>query len=61
MGDEVFGRGRNAQAEYAVPDSWARKPPSIDWVVAAADVLDERVPNDDDPGLVVAFEATHRS
>ena len=36
VGDEVFGRGRNAQAEYAVLDSWARKPPSIDWVVAAA-------------------------
>jgi NADPH:quinone reductase-like Zn-dependent oxidoreductase len=35
-GDEVFGRGRNTQAEYAVLDSWAVKPPSIDWAVAAA-------------------------
>src|SRR5215207_10346108 len=30
------GRGRNTQAEYAVLDSWAAKPPSIDWAVAAA-------------------------
>src|SRR5919198_1969702 len=36
VGDEVFGRGRNAQAEYALLDSWAAKPPSIDWAVAAA-------------------------
>jgi NADPH:quinone reductase-like Zn-dependent oxidoreductase len=36
VGDEVFGRGRNTQAEYAVLDSWAAKPPSIDWAVAAA-------------------------
>jgi NADPH:quinone reductase-like Zn-dependent oxidoreductase len=36
VGDEVFGRGRNAQAEYAVLDSWAAKPPSVDWAVAAA-------------------------
>jgi NADPH:quinone reductase-like Zn-dependent oxidoreductase len=36
VGDEVFGRGRNTQAEYAVLDSWAAKPPSIDWTVAAA-------------------------
>ena len=36
VGDEVFGRGRNTQAEYAVLDSWAVKPPSIDWAVAAA-------------------------
>jgi NADPH:quinone reductase-like Zn-dependent oxidoreductase len=35
-GDEVFGRGRNTQAEYAVLDSWAAKPPAIDWAVAAA-------------------------
>ena len=35
-GDEVFGRGQNTQAEYAVLDSWAAKPPSIDWAVAAA-------------------------
>jgi NADPH:quinone reductase-like Zn-dependent oxidoreductase len=31
VGDEVFGRGRNTQAEYAVLDAWAAKPPSIDW------------------------------
>lgn len=36
VGDEVFGRGRNTQAEYAVLNSWAGKPPSIDWAVAAA-------------------------
>jgi NADPH:quinone reductase-like Zn-dependent oxidoreductase len=36
VGDEVLGRGRNTQAEYAVLDSWAVKAPSIDWAVAAA-------------------------
>jgi NADPH:quinone reductase-like Zn-dependent oxidoreductase len=36
VGAEVFGRGRNTQAEYAVLGSWAAKPPSIDWAVAAA-------------------------
>src|SRR5690349_24081184 len=36
VGDEVFGRGRNTQAEYAVLDVWAVKPPSVDWAVAAA-------------------------
>jgi NADPH:quinone reductase-like Zn-dependent oxidoreductase len=36
VGDEVFGRGRNTQAESAVVGSWAAKPPSIDWAVAAA-------------------------
>ena len=36
VGDEVFGRGQNTQAEYAVLGSWARKPSSIDWAVAAA-------------------------
>jgi NADPH:quinone reductase-like Zn-dependent oxidoreductase len=36
VGDEVFGRGRDTQAEYAVLDAWAVKPPSIDWAVAAA-------------------------
>ena len=35
-GDEVFGRGQGTQAEYAVLDAWAAKPPSIDWAVAAA-------------------------
>src|SRR5437879_4953540 len=35
VGDEVFGRGQNTQAEYAVLDSWARKPPSVDWAVGA--------------------------
>jgi NADPH:quinone reductase-like Zn-dependent oxidoreductase len=35
-GDDVFGRGQHAQAEYAVLVSWAAKPPSIDWAVAAA-------------------------
>ena len=36
VGDEVFGRGRNTEAEYAVLDSWVAKPPSVDWAVAAA-------------------------
>jgi NADPH:quinone reductase-like Zn-dependent oxidoreductase len=36
VGDEVFGRGQHTQAEYAVLDSWASKPPSVDWAVAAA-------------------------
>jgi NADPH:quinone reductase-like Zn-dependent oxidoreductase len=36
VGDEVFGRGMPTQAEYAVLDSWAVKPPSVDWAVAAA-------------------------
>jgi NADPH:quinone reductase-like Zn-dependent oxidoreductase len=36
VGDEVFGRGDHTQAEYAVLDAWARKPPSVDWAVAAA-------------------------
>jgi len=36
VGDDVLGRGRNTQAEYAVLDSWAKKPSSVDWAVAAA-------------------------
>jgi NADPH:quinone reductase-like Zn-dependent oxidoreductase len=36
VGDEVFGRGHNTQADYAVLDAWAVKPSSIDWAVAAA-------------------------
>ena len=36
VGDDVFGKGRHAEAEYAVLDSWAAKPASIDWAVAAA-------------------------
>jgi NADPH:quinone reductase-like Zn-dependent oxidoreductase len=36
VGDDVFGQGRNTQAEFAVLDAWARKPPSVDWAVAAA-------------------------
>ena len=36
VGDEVFGRGKNTQAEFAVLDSWAPKPPATDWAVAAA-------------------------
>jgi NADPH:quinone reductase-like Zn-dependent oxidoreductase len=36
VGDDVLGRGQNTQAEYAVLDSWAAKPSSIDWAVAAA-------------------------
>ncbi|MEP7034427.1 MAG: NADP-dependent oxidoreductase [Dermatophilaceae bacterium] len=36
VGDEVLGLGSNSQAEYAVLDSWAAKPSSVDWAVAAA-------------------------
>jgi NADPH:quinone reductase-like Zn-dependent oxidoreductase len=36
VGDEVFGRGQNTQAERAVLNAWAVKPSSIDWAVAAA-------------------------
>ena len=36
IGDDVFGCGQGTQAESAVLDSWAAKPPSIDWAVAAA-------------------------
>jgi NADPH:quinone reductase-like Zn-dependent oxidoreductase len=36
VGDGVFGRGHNTQAEFAVLNSWAAKPPPIDWAVAAA-------------------------
>jgi len=36
VGDDVLGLGSNTQAEYAVLDSWARKPSSVDWAVAAA-------------------------
>lgn len=36
VGSEVFGRGQGTQAEYAVLNAWAAKPPSIDWAVAAA-------------------------
>src|SRR4051812_18298186 len=35
VGDDVFGNGRNTQAEYAVLNAWASKPPSVDWAVAA--------------------------
>jgi NADPH:quinone reductase-like Zn-dependent oxidoreductase len=36
VGDDVFGLGTQTQAEYAVLNSWARKPASVDWAVAAA-------------------------
>ena len=36
VGEDVFGRGQNTQAEFAVLDSWAVKPPPVDWAVAAA-------------------------
>ena len=35
-GDEVLGRGQKTMAEYAVLGSWAPKPSSLDWAVAAA-------------------------
>ena len=36
VGDDVLGRGTHTQAEYAVLESWATKPSSVDWAVAAA-------------------------
>jgi NADPH:quinone reductase-like Zn-dependent oxidoreductase len=36
VGDDVLGLGSNAQAEYAVLVSWAAKPSSVDWAVAAS-------------------------
>jgi NADPH:quinone reductase-like Zn-dependent oxidoreductase len=36
VGDAVFGTGSHTQAEYAVLNAWAVKPPSIDWPAAAA-------------------------
>ena len=36
VGDDVFGLGRDTQAEYAVLRSFARKPASLDWAVAGA-------------------------
>ncbi|MEP6562480.1 MAG: NADP-dependent oxidoreductase [Nakamurella sp.] len=36
VGDDVFGLGSNTNAEFAVLDSWAKKPSSVDWAVAAA-------------------------
>ncbi|MFL6025918.1 MAG: NADP-dependent oxidoreductase [Friedmanniella sp.] len=36
VGDDVFGLGSGTQAELAVLGSFARKPSSIDWSVAAA-------------------------
>jgi NADPH:quinone reductase-like Zn-dependent oxidoreductase len=36
VGGDVFGLGRQAQAAHAVLTSWAAKPASVDWAVAAA-------------------------
>jgi NADPH:quinone reductase-like Zn-dependent oxidoreductase len=36
VGDDVFGLGRETQAEYAVLRSFAAKPASVDWAVAGA-------------------------
>ena len=36
VGDDVFGCGSKTQAEFAVLDSWARKPASVDWSIAGA-------------------------
>jgi NADPH:quinone reductase-like Zn-dependent oxidoreductase len=36
VGDDVFGLGSNTAAEFAVLESYARKPASVDWAVAAA-------------------------
>lgn len=36
IGGEVFGTGSGTHAEYAVLGSWAIKPSSVDWPIAAA-------------------------
>ena len=36
VGDDVFGLGRATHAELAVLSTWAAKPASVDWAVAAA-------------------------
>ena len=36
VGDDVFGLGSNTAAEFAVLESYAKKPASVDWAVAAA-------------------------
>lgn len=36
VGDDVFGLGSNTAAEFAVLESYSRKPASVDWAVAAA-------------------------
>ncbi len=36
VGDEVLGLGSSTMAEFAVLSSWAHKPASVDWAVAAA-------------------------
>lgn len=35
VGDDVFGLGSGAQAEFAVLRAWAAKPASVDWSAAA--------------------------
>ena len=36
VGDDVFGLGRQTQAEHAVLTAWTAKPASLDWAVAGA-------------------------
>lgn len=36
VGADVFGLGRQTQAEYAVLTAWAAKPASVDWGVAGS-------------------------
>lgn len=36
IGDDVFGLGRQTQAEFAVLTEWTAKPASLDWGVAGA-------------------------
>lgn len=36
VGDDVFGLGTAAQAEFAVLSAWAAKPASLDWGVAGS-------------------------
>src|SRR3954447_25314206 len=59
-GDEVFGRGQNTQAEYAVLDAWAVKAPSVDWAVAAP-ALPVKPPNAVCACLVSKLATTYSS
>ena len=36
VGDDVFGIGKDTQAEFALLNHWTAKPSSVDWSVAAA-------------------------
>jgi len=54
VGDEVFGKGDNTQAEYAVLDAWVPKAPQLDWAVAGAvGVTGETSEGPKEPGWIL--------